>query len=163
MSTPAFPPGAYPQVRMRRNRRTEWVRRLVAENALSANDLIWPVFVKEGPCPREPISSMPGVERLTVEALTDAAGEASSLGIPLIAIFPVTPLARKTPGGDEATNPDNLVCQAVRAVKKAHPGLGILCDVALDPFTTHGHDGVLRAGRRSARPRPGATSSRPRT
>jgi porphobilinogen synthase len=146
MSVPSFPPGAFPQVRMRRNRRTDWARRLVAENAVSPNDLIWPVFVKEGPGAREAIASMPGVDRLTVEALTDAAGEAAGLGIPLIAVFPMTPAALKSERGEEATNPDNLVCRAVRAVKKAHPRLGVLCDVALDPFTTHGHDGVLRDG-----------------
>src|SRR5690349_3419669 len=146
MSVPAFPSGAFPQVRMRRNRRTDWSRRLVAENALSPSDLIWQVFVKEAPSPREPIPSMPGVERLAIEALVDAAGEAVSLGIPLIAIFPVTPPGLKSERGEEASNPDNLVCTAVRAVKKAHPQLGILCDVALDPFTTHGHDGVLRDG-----------------
>jgi porphobilinogen synthase len=140
-----MPLGAYPRVRMRRNRRHDWSRRLVAENALSPNDLIWPVFVKEG-AGREAIPSMPGVDRHGVEALVDAAGEAASLGIPLIAVFPVTPLARKSEDGEEALNPDNLVCKAVRAVKKAHPGLGVLCDVALDPFTTHGHDGVRRDG-----------------
>ncbi len=140
-----MPLGAYPRVRMRRNRRHDWSRRLVAENALSPNDLIWPVFVKEA-AGREAISSMPGVDRLGVEALVDAAGEAASLGIPLIAVFPVTPLARKSAEGDEAVNPGNLVCKAVRAVKKALPELGVLCDVALDPFTTHGHDGVLRDG-----------------
>ena len=140
-----MPLGAYPRVRMRRNRRHDWSRRLVAENALSPNDLIWPVFVKEG-AGREVIPSMPGVDRHGVESLVDAAGEAASLGIPLIAVFPVTPRARKSDDGEEALNPDNLVCKAVRAVKKAHPGLGVLCDVALDPFTTHGHDGVLRDG-----------------
>jgi len=146
MSVPAFPSGAYPRVRMRRNRRTDWTRRLVAENAVTANDLIWPVFVKEGPGAREPIPTMPGVDRLSIEALVDAAGEAASLGIPLVAVFPATPPALKSERGEEATNPDNLVCRAVRALKKAHPHLGVMCDVALDPFTTHGHDGVLRDG-----------------
>jgi porphobilinogen synthase len=89
---------------------------------------------------------MPGVDRLSIAALVDAAGEAKALGIPVIALFPATPPERKTPEGDEALNPENLVCRAVRAVKKAHPDLGVLCDVALDPFTTHGHDGVLRDG-----------------
>src|SRR3712207_2936717 len=112
-----MPLGAYPRVRMRRTRRHDWSRRLVAENALSPNDLIWPVFVKEGGAAREPIASMPGVDRLTVEALVDAAGEAASLGIPAIAVFPMTPPQRKSPEGEEALNPDNLVCRAVRAVK----------------------------------------------
>ena len=135
----------YPRLRLRRNRRDAWSRRLVAETVLTAGDLIWPVFVHdEGE--RAPIPSMPGAFRLPIPALIDAAGEAEALGIPLIAIFPATPAALKTPEGDEAINPDNLVCRAVRAVKAAVPELGVLCDVALDPFTTHGHDGVLRQG-----------------
>jgi porphobilinogen synthase len=141
-----FAAGAYPQLRMRRNRRADWSRRLVAENVLTAADLIWPVFVKDGGAAREPIPTMPGVDRLTIEALVDAAGEAASLGIPVVALFPVVPRERKSEDGDEAVDPENLVCRAVRAVKRAHPGLGVLCDVALDPFTTHGHDGVLRGG-----------------
>jgi len=146
VSDTSSPLGAYPRVRMRRNRRQAWSRKLVAENALTAGDLIWPVFVKEGGSGREAVPSMPGVHRLTVAALVDEAGRAKELGIPLIAVFPVTPLDRKSAEGEEATNPENLVCTAVRAAKKAHPDLGILCDVALDPFTTHGHDGVLRGG-----------------
>jgi porphobilinogen synthase len=143
---PAQPLGAYPRVRMRRNRREDWSRRLVAENVLTAADLIWPVFVHDEPAARAPVASMPGVDRLSIPALVDAAGEARSLGIPVIAIFPATPLERKTPDGEEAVNPENLVCRSVRAVKQAFPDLGMLCDVALDPFTTHGHDGVLRHG-----------------
>jgi porphobilinogen synthase len=144
--SPAHPLGAYPRIRLRRNRRDEWSRRLVAEHGLTASDLIWPVFVHNEPAARAPVPSMPGVERLSIAALVDAAGEANALGIPVIAIFPVTPAERKTDDGDEALNPENIVCRAVHAVKKAVPGLGILCDVALDPFTTHGHDGVLRQG-----------------
>jgi porphobilinogen synthase len=144
MTTPPRPSGAYPRLRMRRNRRHDWSRRLVAENVLTAADLIWPVFVHDLPAARAPIASMPGVDRLSIAALADAAGEAKSLGIPLIAIFPATPQERKTADGDEALNPENLVCRAVRAVKAAHPDLGVMCDVALDPFTTHGHDGVVR-------------------
>jgi porphobilinogen synthase len=143
---PFQPLGAYPRVRMRRNRRDHWSRRLVSENTLTAADLIWPVFVHEEPTARAPIPSMPGVDRLSIPALVDAAGAARSLGIPVIAIFPATPAERKTPDGEEAVNPGNLVCRAVRAVKAAVPELGLLCDVALDPFTTHGHDGVLRQG-----------------
>jgi porphobilinogen synthase len=131
---------------LRRNRRDDWSRRLVAEHALTPADLIWPVFVQEGTGGRTPIDSMPGVDRLSIPALVDAAGEAHALGIPVIAIFPVTPLDRKTMEGEEAANPENLVCRATRAVKDALPDLGVLCDVALDPFTTHGHDGVLRDG-----------------
>jgi porphobilinogen synthase len=131
---------------MRRNRHDDWSRRLVAEHVLTPADFIWPVFVQDGAAAREPIASMPGVNRLSIPALVDAVGEAQALGIPLVALFPVTPQARKTPDGDEALNPDNLICRATRAVKTAHPALGVMCDVALDPFTTHGHDGVLRDG-----------------
>ena len=145
MMKPVQPLAAYPRLRLRRNRRSAWVRRLVAENDLDAGDLIWPVFVQDGPA-RSPIASMPGVERLSIAALIDAAGLAKQLGIPCIALFPATPPERKSPDGDEALNPANLVCRAVRAVKAAHPELGVLCDVALDPFTTHGHDGILRDG-----------------
>ena len=144
--SPVQPLGAYPRVRLRRNRRDEWSRRLVAENVLTPADFIWPVFVHDAPVARAPVPSMPGVDRLSIGALVDAAGEAKALGIPVISLFPATPPERKTPDGDEAGNPENLVCRAVRAVKKAHPDLGVLCDVALDPFTTHGHDGVLRDG-----------------
>ena len=139
-------PGAFPRVRMRRNRRDPWSRRLVAENVLSAADLIWPVFVKEGGEPREPIAAMPGVFRLTIETLTEAAARAESLGIPAIAIFPAVAQDLKSEDGDEAIRPGNLVCRAVAAVKRAVPGIGIICDVALDPFTLHGHDGLLRNG-----------------
>ncbi|HZB92534.1 MAG TPA: porphobilinogen synthase [Stellaceae bacterium] len=144
--SPSQPLGAYPRLRLRRNRRDGWSRRLVAENVLTSADLIWPVFVHDEKAARAPIASMPGVDRLSIPALIDAAGEAAALGIPLIALFPATPAALKTPDGAEAVNPENLVCRAVRAVKQALPGLGILCDVALDPFTTHGHDGVLSDG-----------------
>jgi len=144
--SPSQPLGAYPRIRMRRNRRDEWSRRLVAENVLTAADLIWPVFVHDERAARAPVPSMPGVDRLSIAALVDAAGEAQALGIPVIALFPATPAERKTPDGEEAVNPENLVCRAVRAVKKALPTLGVLCDVALDPFTTHGHDGLLRDG-----------------
>ncbi|HUK59325.1 MAG TPA: porphobilinogen synthase [Stellaceae bacterium] len=141
---PREPLGGFPRIRMRRNRRNDWSRRLVAEHRLSAADLIWPVFVHDGRVAREAIPSMPGVDRLSIGALVDAAGEAKGLGIPLIALFPATPAERKSEDGEEALNPENIVCRAVRAVKKAHPDLGVMCDVALDPFTTHGHDGVVR-------------------
>jgi porphobilinogen synthase len=131
---------------MRRNRRDDWTRRMVAEHVLTPADFIWPVFVHDERAVRAPVSSMPRVDRLSIPALVDAAGEAKTLGIPCVALFPVTPLDRKSPEGDEAVNPENLVCRAVRAVKAAYPDLGVLCDVALDPFTTHGHDGVLRDG-----------------
>ena len=138
--------GAYPRLRLRRNRRDAWSRRLVAETVLTAGDLIWPTFVTEGKTAREEIPSMPGAFRLTIPALIEEAGRAGALGIPVIALFPVVPPERKSEDGEDAVNGENLVCRAVSAVKRAHPGLGILCDVALDPFTTHGHDGVLRDG-----------------
>jgi len=131
---------------MRRLRRHDWTRRLVAENSLSPADFIWPVFVIEGDNKREAISSMPGVERLSVDLLVAAAKEAAQLGIPVIALFPQTPAGLKTEDGREALNPDNLVCRAVRAIKSAVPEIGVLCDVALDPYTSHGHDGLLRDG-----------------
>ena len=133
----------FPQTRMRRNRQTDWSRRLVRENHVRVDDLIWPVFVREGQSIRESIPSMPGVDRVSIDLLVESAREARDLGIPALAIFPVTPSELKTPHGAEATNPNNLVCRAVRAVKQAVPGIGIICDVALDPYTSHGHDGLL--------------------
>jgi porphobilinogen synthase len=141
-----LPPLApFPTTRLRRNRRDPWSRRLVAENTLTAGDLIWPVFVHDE-AGRAPVPSMPGAFRLSVSALVDAAGEAAALGIPTVAVFPAIDPALKDPEGREALNPDNLVCHAVSALKKALPELGVLCDVALDPFTSHGHDGVIRDG-----------------
>jgi len=135
---------SYPHIRMRRLRRHDWTRRLVSENMLSPADFIWPVFVIDGDNKREAVASMPGVERLSVDLVVEAAKEAADLGIPVIALFPQTPAALKTEDGREAINPDNLVCRAVRAIKAAVPQIGVLCDVALDPYTSHGHDGVLR-------------------
>ncbi len=144
---PAFLPQAdFPFTRMRRNRRHEWSRRLVAENRLSVDDLIWPLFVVEGSNVRQPITSMPGVERLSIDLLVDAAQMARDLGIPAVAVFPSVDAALKTPDGREALNPDNLVCRAVRAVKKAVPDIGVICDVALDPFNSDGHDGLVHDG-----------------
>jgi len=132
---------------LRRNRAADWVRRLVAENSLAADDLIWPVFVHEGAKARDPVLAMPGVFRLSIEALVDAAGEAAELGIPAIALFPVVPSELKSETGEEACRPENLCNRAIRAVKAAHPNLGVICDVALDPYTSHGHDGLLSDGR----------------
>jgi len=144
----ATPPayGQYPRVRMRRNRADEWTRRLVAENRLSVEDMIWPVFVHEGG-KVETVPSMPGVSRLTVAAAVEAVGTAGELGIPAVAIFPVIPVDRKTPTAEEACDPGNLCNRAVRAIKKAVPDVGIICDVALDPYTSHGHDGVMEGQR----------------
>jgi porphobilinogen synthase len=138
--------GAYPAVRLRRNRFDSWTRRLVAENALTVDDLIWPIFVREGSGVREPVASMPGVERLSIDLAVAAAEEARALGIPAIALFPVTPPERKDEEGTESTNPENLMCRAARAIKTAVPEIGLVGDVALDPYTSHGHDGVIRNG-----------------
>ena len=138
--------GQFPAVRMRRNRRADWSRRLVRENTLTADDLIWPLFLIDGVATRTAVPSMPGVERLSVDEAVLAAIEARELGIPVLALFPMTDPGKKTEDGDEALNPDNLVCQAVRAIKAKVPELGLLCDVALDPYTSHGHDGLLRDG-----------------
>jgi porphobilinogen synthase len=137
--------GRYPNTRLRRNRRDDWSRRLVSQTRLSIDDLIWPVFVHELDSPA-PVPSMPGVERLSVAGLVEAAGEAAAIGISALAIFPVINLALKTDEAEEAYNPDNLICRAVRAVAKAVPDIGIVCDVALDPFTSHGQDGLVRDG-----------------
>jgi len=139
--------GSYPRRRLRRNRSHDWIRRLVAESRLAPPDFIWPVFLQEGGQAREPLPSMPGVDRLSIGALVDAAGEAAELGIPAIALFPFVLPALKGEDGAEACRPDNLCNRAIRALKKALPNLGVICDVALDPYTSHGHDGLL-AGER---------------
>ena len=147
MNGPAMPWGAYPTTRLRRNRRDDWSRRLVRESRLHTDDLIWPVFVHEGENRRQPIPSMPGVDRLSIDLLVDAVGQAADLGIPAVAIFPATPPEKKTAEAEEATNPENLICRATRAIKAAHGDrIGVLCDVALDPYTSHGHDGLVQDG-----------------
>ena len=133
----------FPALRMRRNRRTDWARRLMRETTLGIDDLIWPIFVIEGENKRQAVPSMPGVERLSVDLAVKAAEEAANLGIPVIALFPNTPDDARCEQGKEALNPENLVCRAVRAIKKEVPDIGILCDVALDPYTSHGHDGLM--------------------
>ncbi|MES2602960.1 MAG: porphobilinogen synthase [Pseudomonadota bacterium] len=133
--------------RMRRNRKSEWARRLVRENVLTTDDLIWPLFVVDGNNLRAPIASMPGVDRLSVDQCVRDAERAMKLDIPCIALFPYTDPSLRDETGSEALNANNLVCQSVRAIKKEFPGLGVLCDVALDPFTSHGHDGLLQDGR----------------
>jgi porphobilinogen synthase len=141
-----MPEPTYPRTRMRRNRHADWARRLVAENTLSASDLIWPIFIHDGEGKSEEVSSMLGANRLSIDLAVDAVGEAADLGIPAVALFPVLPSEQRTEDGAQAVNPDNLVCRAVRAVKAAHPDIGIMCDAALDPFTSHGHDGLMREG-----------------
>ena len=135
--------GQYPATRMRRNRMKAFSRRMLAEHRLSVNDLIWPLFVIEGEDKAEPVASMPGVSRHSIDRLVTQAREAEALGIPAIAVFPSIDPALKDNDGTLAGDGDNLVCRAVRAVKKACPELGVICDVALDPFTDHGHDGIL--------------------
>jgi porphobilinogen synthase len=138
--------GPFPRTRMRRNRRDDWSRRLTREHRLTVDDLIWPCFVQEGENTATDVPSMPGVRRLTVDRLVEAAARAAELGVPAMAVFPVTDPKDKSEDGAEATNPDNLVCRAVRAVREAKLDLGIVCDVALDPFTTHGQDGLVKDG-----------------
>jgi porphobilinogen synthase len=132
--------------RPRRNRRTEWARRMVREHVLTTDDLIWPLFVTEGSKLRAPVDSMPDVERLSVDEAVRAAVRAAELTIPCLALFPYTDPSLRDEAGSEALNPDNLVCRAIRAIKKEVPEIGILCDVALDPYTSHGHDGLIRDG-----------------
>jgi porphobilinogen synthase len=133
-------------VRPRRNRKAEWARRLVRENVLTADDLIWPLFLVDGSNKRMPVDSMPGIERLSIDQAVREAERAAELAIPCLALFPYTDPVLRDADGTEALNPGNLVCRAIRAIKKAVPDVGILCDVALDPYTSHGHDGLLRDG-----------------
>ena len=144
--TLSFPPARFPATRMRRTRRTPWLRGLVSETRVTVDDLIWPIFVIDGENKRVPVEAMPGVERLSCDLLGDAVGQARDLGILMVAVFPFTEDHLKTPDAREAINPENLVCRAVRAIKAAVPGIGIMCDVALDPFNSDGHDGVLKDG-----------------
>ena len=139
--------GRFPTVRMRRNRRHRWTREMVAEQHLTAKDFIWPVFVHGGPEREVSVPSMPGVVRYSLDAVVDAVGHAVELGIPAIAIFPATDPSKKTPLAEEALNPDNLVCQALRSLKQAFGNdVGLLADVALDPYSSHGQDGIVRDG-----------------
>jgi porphobilinogen synthase len=140
-------PGLNLAARPRRNRKAEWARRLVRENNLTTDDLIWPLFVTDGHNRRTAVASMPGVERLSIDQAVREAERAARLDIPCIALFPYTEPALRDEHGSEAVNPDNLVCQSVRAIKKEFPDLGVLCDVALDPYTSHGHDGLVEDGK----------------
>ena len=140
-------PGKFPATRLRRNRKAPWSRALVAEHRLAASDLIWPIFVIEGKDKLEAVPSMPGVNRFSVDLAVKAATEAARLGVPVIALFPNTDPNLRTEDGREAFNAENLVCRAVRAIKREVPEIGILCDVALDPYTSHGHDGLLQGER----------------
>ena len=134
----------YPALRLRRTRASAWSRRLHAENVLTPADLIWPLFVTSGE-EEEPIASLPGVSRWSVDQIAARAKEAAALGIPCVALFPNTPAHLRSDDGVEAFNPDNLMCRAIRAIKDAAPDIGVLTDVALDPYTSHGHDGLVDA------------------
>ena len=136
--------GKYPEVRLRRNRKYNWSRRLVAENNLTVDDLILPIFVREGKNKIEKIKSMPGCNRYSIDKLNNVINTASKLKIPLVAIFPNTPSVKKNSIGSEALNEDNLVCRAIKKIKKINPNIGVMADVALDPYTDHGHDGILK-------------------
>jgi len=137
--------GEFPGTRMRRLRRAAWSRALVAETRLSPDDLIWPLFVREGQGVAEPIATMPGVFRHSVDRLPALAKEAQALGIPAIALFPYTPADKRTEDGKEALNPDNLVCRALKSIRDSGAEVGLLTDIALDPYTSHGHDGLIDA------------------
>jgi len=133
-------------IRPRRNRRADWARRMVREHVLTPDDLIWPLFLVEGKKVRAAVASMPGVERLSIDEAVRAAEHAAKLAIPCLALFPYTEHEKRDERGSEALNADNLVCRAIRAIKQEVPQIGVLCDVALDPYTSHGHDGLLRNG-----------------
>ncbi|MBL4603170.1 MAG: porphobilinogen synthase, partial [Emcibacteraceae bacterium] len=138
--------GSFPNSRPRRNRKNTWSRALVQENSLSVNDLIWPLFIQEGTGLSTEVSSMPGVNRVTIDIAVENAAMAKDLGIPAIALFPQTPAELKSDDGYEGLNPENLVCRTVRAIKEQVPDIGVICDVALDPYTTHGQDGLIKNG-----------------
>ena len=138
--------GSYPNVRLRRNRKTDWSRRLVQENDLSTSDLIWPIFIREGKNIKEPIKTMPGVYRYSLDKVETLVEKAIKNKIPMMALFPNTPLSKKNKYGKEALNKNNLVCKALRLIKKNYSEIGLMCDVALDPYTSHGHDGLLKNG-----------------
>ena len=136
--------GSYPNVRLRRNRKAEWSRRLVSESNLSTNDLIWPIFIREGKNIKESIKSMPGVYRHSLDKIEGLVEKAVNKKIPMIALFPYTPISKKNSRGSEALNRNNLICKALRLIKKNYKNIGIMCDVALDPYTDHGHDGIVK-------------------
>jgi porphobilinogen synthase len=142
----SFSSSSFPQTRLRRPRREAWSRRLAAENALTTADLILPLFVEEGTNRQTPIASMPGVFRRSIDGTVEIARKAAELGIPAIAVFPATDPSLKTDDAREAINPENLVCRTVRAIKAAVPNLGVICDVALDPYSSHGQDGLVKGG-----------------
>ena len=135
--------GSYPKSRLRRLRKTSWIRNLISENSVSNNDLILPIFVREGKNIIEPVKSMPGVNRYSLNKLPVILNQVKKYKIPMIALFPFTPNKKKDKFGQEALNPNNLICKSLRFIKKRYPKIGVMCDVALDPYTSHGHDGVI--------------------
>ena len=135
--------GKFPNIRLRRVRNSPWIRRLISENNLSVNDLILPIFVRDGKNKIEPIKSMPGVNRYSVDKLNVIMKKAKKYKIPMVAIFPYTPKNKKDNFGTEALNENNLICKSLKFIKKRYSGIGVMCDVALDPYTSHGHDGIL--------------------
>jgi porphobilinogen synthase len=141
---PEMPASGFPATRMRRTRQADWSRRLVRENVLTAADLIWPLFVIDGENQVDPVPSMPGVARRSIDETVRMVESAAALGIPAVALFPNTDPGLRDDAASEAVNPENLVCRAVRAIKQAVPEMGVICDVALDPYTSHGHDGIMR-------------------
>jgi len=136
--------GSYPSIRLRRNRKSDWSRRLVSENNLSTNDLIWPIFIRDGKNIKESIKTMPGVYKYTLDKLESLVEKAINNKIPMIALFPYVDSSKKNAKGSEALNKNNLVCKALRLIKKNYKDIGIMCDVALDPYTSHGHDGIIK-------------------
>ena len=137
--------GKYPNLRLRRNRKESWTRRLIQENTLSPNDFILPIFLIDGSNKKESISTMPGVYRYTIDRLSQIVNKAIKIGIPMVALFPKTKNSKKNELGTESVNENNLVCRAILEIKKRYKNqIGIMCDVALDPYTSHGHDGLLK-------------------
>ena len=136
--------GSYPATRLRRNRKKDWTRRLVQENTLSTNDLIWPIFICEGRNVKEPIKTMPDIYRYSIDRIERLVEFAIDNKIPMIALFPYIPISKKNYKGSEALNKNNIICKALRLIKKNYKEIGLMCDVALDPYTSHGHDGILK-------------------
>ena len=135
--------GSYPKTRLRRLRKSRWLRNLISENNISNNDLVLPIFVREGKNKIEKIKSMPGISRYSVDKLHTILKEVRRFRIPMIALFPYTPNNKKDAKGSEALNPNNLICRSLKVIKKKFPEIGVMCDVALDPYTSHGHDGII--------------------
>jgi len=135
--------GSYPKTRLRRLRKSRWLRNLVSENSISNNDLVLPIFVREGKNKIEQIKSMPGVKRYSIDKLHTILNEVRRFKIPMVALFPYTPNNKKDAKGSEALNPNNLICRSLKVIKKKFPEIGVMCDVALDPYTSHGHDGII--------------------